>query len=101
MTKHFKPGDSITVDGITLNLVNDGKWIAKISKQQHKQWMNIGVDKCPLCLSSDITATSNDFDVNYAVSHCECNNCNATWDEVYYLKYVENIVPGVTIVNDH
>ena len=44
---------------------------------------------CPQCKSSDINGEKFESDSNTAHQPCSCNNCLATWDDLYILTGYE------------
>lgn len=55
------------------------------------EYVAAGGTKCPHCQSHDIKAESPDFDGSQIYFDVSCNNCDATWTDVYRLETYTNL----------
>ena len=54
-------------------------------KMTTKEYMDNGACKCPVCHSEDIEGGSVEIDAGQAWQPMACNDCTATWNDVYKL----------------
>lgn len=50
--------------------------------------------KCMICGSRNIDSSNGNTDSNYTTFNCECKRCGSTWEEIYTLSGVANLVKG-------
>ena len=65
--------------------------MSKLTKEQIKQYVNGGYNRCPYCYSTEIEAGSYEFDDNYAWAIVVCNDCNEEWNDIYTLTGISEV----------
>lgn len=59
-----------------------------------EKYVKCGGSCCPLCQSKDVTGGCFDADGNYVWCEVSCEDCGATWDDIYVLNGYDNLKKG-------
>jgi len=58
------------------------------------KYITDGGSRCPSCGSIELDPGEKDSDSNYVRQHIECNDCDASWIDVYTLTGIDKLEPG-------
>lgn len=59
-----------------------------LTKEQRDTYLAHGGQYCPVCGSSELDTGAFRADENYAWRSVGCENCGASWEDVYTLTFI-------------
>jgi hypothetical protein len=68
--------------------------MAELTEQQKQTYLANGGNVCPYCESADICGGAIDISGREAWQEVSCNECHATWNDVYNLASIEEVEAG-------
>ena len=60
-----------------------------LNKRKEKEYVASGGGECPGCGSNKITAGNMEMDGTQAYTQVVCNECDATWQDIYRLVSID------------